>query len=134
MMQVKNKPLIFLLSVVVSFGSFVFGYSLVCISMLETPIQLYNRLGDSEIDYWLSILTTALPLGAILGTFLMKKVADSMGENKAMILCDALAVAACGIQLSDLSLRNLCIGRLLIGVYCGISSGIIPSYLMSLAP
>ena len=46
-MQVKNTFLLYTMSVVVAFGSFVFGYALVCISMMADTIQESKQMKAS---------------------------------------------------------------------------------------
>ena len=38
-MKIKNKDFLYLISAIIAFGSFIFGYSLVCISMMADKIQ-----------------------------------------------------------------------------------------------
>jgi hypothetical protein len=66
-MQVKNTLLLYTMAVVVAFGSFVFGYALVCISMMAEIIEASHQMTTSEFDYQLSLITTLLPLGAFIG-------------------------------------------------------------------
>jgi len=67
-MQVKNTLSLYAVSVVVAFGSFVFGYVLVCISMMACdPIKEIQQIKASKFDYQLTLITTLLPLGAFLG-------------------------------------------------------------------
>jgi hypothetical protein len=68
-MGVKNKALLYAFSIVIAFGSFVFGYALVCISMMADNIQTAHPIDAHEFDFQLSLITTLLPLGAFLGTF-----------------------------------------------------------------
>ena len=49
-MQIINKPLLFTVSSLISLGSFVFGYSLVSISMMASYLADYNHLTQSEKD------------------------------------------------------------------------------------
>jgi len=67
-MRVINKYLIFIVSTSVAFGAFVFGYSLVAISMMADFIFQTNAVTADQQHYQLSIITTLLPLGAFLGT------------------------------------------------------------------
>lgn len=66
-MGIKNKPFLYVISIIVAFGSFVFGYSLVCISMMSDNIQKANPVNEKEFHFQLSLITTLLPLGAFLG-------------------------------------------------------------------
>ncbi len=51
-----------------------------------------------------------------------------------MMLSDIFVVASCLLMIRNLSVSNLSISRLLVGISCGISSSVIPPFLMSLAP
>lgn len=66
-MAVKNKDFLYLVSVIIAFGSFVFGYALVCISMMSDQLHKAHPITDSEFVFQLSLITTLLPLGAFLG-------------------------------------------------------------------
>ena len=44
------------------------GYALVGTALLEEHIQLQNHLTKEEINFYLSVIVTLLPLGAIVGT------------------------------------------------------------------
>ncbi len=66
-MIVQNKHILITVSAFVAFGSFVFGYSLVAMSMMSEVISQSNSLTADQKDYQLSIITTLLPLGAFLG-------------------------------------------------------------------
>lgn len=56
-----------------------------------------------------------------------------MGDNRLMILSDAVVVGSCLLVMRSLAITNLCASRLLIGMACGVSSSVIPPFLMSLA-
>lgn len=49
------------------------GYALVGTALLEEHIQTKNRIPPEQISYYLSIVITLLPLGAIIGNFFLKK-------------------------------------------------------------
>ena len=66
-MKVINKHVLITISFLVSFGNFVFGYSLVAISMMADQIAHHNSLNGPDKNYQLSIITTLLPIGAFLG-------------------------------------------------------------------
>jgi heme/copper-type cytochrome/quinol oxidase subunit 3 len=66
-MKIKNKDFLYLISAIIAFGSFIFGYSLVCISMMADKIQLEHNLSGREFDWQLSFITTLMPLGAFIG-------------------------------------------------------------------
>ena len=66
-MQLKNAGLMYLWAVAVSLGAFIFGYSLVCISMMADRIHEANPMPNDQFTVQLSTITTLLPLGAFLG-------------------------------------------------------------------
>jgi len=66
-MRIINKHIIFLVSIGISFGSFVFGYSLVAISMMADIIFQNNSVSEEDKHYQLAIITTLLPIGGFLG-------------------------------------------------------------------
>jgi hypothetical protein len=44
------------------------GYTIVSISILEEQIKHYNKLLPEDVSFYLSLVTTVLPLGAIIGS------------------------------------------------------------------
>ena len=56
-------------AVVVAFGSFVFGYQLVCMSIMADQIKASYPIPPERFEITLSILTTLLPIGAFIGNF-----------------------------------------------------------------
>jgi MFS family permease len=69
-----------------------------------------------------------------LGTFIIKSFCDRYGEHKGMIILDILAVFGLLLQGISFNLWLIYIGRFLVGIYVGVSSGMIPVYLISLSP
>lgn len=47
---------------------------------------------------------------------------------------DSIAVMAIAMQLITFYTPILSLSRLLMGIYCGITSGIVPSYIISMSP
>jgi MFS family permease len=81
-----------------------------------------------------------LPLGAIVGNavsnigcFLSKKL-NNIGENKLMKLTDLFVIISSLTLIGSLNIPLLCFRRFVIGLACGISSSIIPPFLISFAP
>lgn len=50
-MRLKNQPIAYLMSIIISFGSFIFGYSLVCISLMKDQIAYIFKIDEEELDY-----------------------------------------------------------------------------------
>ena len=140
-MRIINKHLIIIISIFITFGAFVFGYSLVSMSMKAEVISETNALTSSERDYQLSIITTLLPLGAfigrtwaMIGSFFTNSLVSKIGERKAMMVMDVFGFVVITCQSNFLDINTLYLTRFLLGLYLGVSSGIIPSYLVSISP
>lgn len=56
------------------------------------------------------------------------------GERKTMIYLDGLAFFLLTYQAHHIAVSNLYLTRFLLGIYLGISSSILPSYLVSISP
>lgn len=50
------------------------------------------------------------------------------------MISDIIVILSSMLLVNSLSITNICIGRLIMGVACGISTSIIPSYLLSISP
>jgi MFS family permease len=132
-LQVRNKFLMVALLTIICFGSFVMGYELVAVSMLEKEIQLHNNLSSDSLHYYLTLVTITLPLGAILGCLLTKHL-EERGENRLMMISDVVVILSSLLMVTSLDITTLSAGRFLMGVSCGISSSIVPPYLISVSP
>jgi len=51
-----------------------------------------------------------------------------------MRMMNVLAIIAIFMQIISLHIVVLCVSRFLMGFYCGIISGVVPSYILSLSP
>lgn len=51
-----------------------------------------------------------------------------------MLILDVLAIVALMIQGLTLDIIYIYVGRLMVGIYVGIATGMIPVYLISLSP
>lgn len=51
-----------------------------------------------------------------------------------MIIGDIIGILGSVELIFNLNISNIIIGRLIVGIYCGISSSVIPSFLISISP
>lgn len=51
-----------------------------------------------------------------------------------MIISDIIVIIASLLSIMHLNIANLCAGRFIVGIACGISSSIIPPYIVSIVP
>ncbi len=64
----------------------------------------------------------------------MQPLCEQFGENKAMLILDVIGTLSILLQSYSIDIGYLYVGRFILGVYVGIASGIIPTYLISISP
>lgn len=69
-----------------------------------------------------------------LGTFLTQGLVNLLGERKSMIYLDGFAFILLTYQAHHIGASQLYLTRFLLGIYLGISSSILPTYLVSISP
>lgn len=65
-----TSPQIINLGLIISLGNCCIGYTGVCLSSIEHILQSHNKLDDNQTMYSLSIATSSLNFGAIIGIFI----------------------------------------------------------------
>uniref|UniRef100_A0A915BHL9 Major facilitator superfamily (MFS) profile domain-containing protein n=2 Tax=Parascaris univalens TaxID=6257 RepID=A0A915BHL9_PARUN len=129
-------------------GSFQFGYHIGCINVPQQVIKEWyvdshehlfgNRPAIEDIAkiQW-SITVGLFAVGGMIGGLLSGWVADRLGRKGAMFANNVLAVIG-AILMASARYVNIypliMIGRVVIGVNCGISSGLVPMYLTEISP
>lgn len=82
----------------------------------------------------ISIITASLPLTAILGAIMLKKIMKKIKARHLMIIMDIISIVGILIQDISLSFLPLLLGRLILGFSVGINSGLVPQYIYSVTP
>lgn len=82
----------------------------------------------------ISLITAALPLGAIIGSLSLKTIMKCIRARYLMVIMDVLTILFIIIQDIGLSFLPLFIGRLFLGFIVGINSGLVPQYIYSVTP
>ena len=82
----------------------------------------------------ISIITAALPLTGILGSFMLKKLMSKIKARFLMVFLDIATILSILIQDISLTFWPLLIGRLLLGFIVGVNSGLVPQYIYSVTP
>ncbi|XP_068137114.1 solute carrier family 2, facilitated glucose transporter member 2 [Hyperolius riggenbachi] len=86
--------------------------------------------------YW-SLSVSVFSLGGLVSSFFVGWVADKLGRIKAMMVVNTLAViGALLMGLAPLGQAHALViaGRLITGLYCGLSSGLVPIYIGEISP
>ncbi|KAJ1122352.1 hypothetical protein NDU88_000844 [Pleurodeles waltl] len=139
-------PLIFSVTVAV-IGSLQFGYNTGVINAPQTIIEsFYNETYmrrtqkgisvDSLTSLW-SVSVAIFPVGGMIGSFSVGLFVNRFGRRNSMLLANILPIvsgALMGFSKLAYSYEMLIIGRFIIGIYCGLTTGFVPMYVGELSP
>ncbi|XP_018409258.1 PREDICTED: solute carrier family 2, facilitated glucose transporter member 2 isoform X2 [Nanorana parkeri] len=135
-------------------GSLQFGYGIGVINAPQNVIeQHYARVLDLEIMersanmtdvpvpstvtmYW-SLSVSVFSLGGLVSSFFVGWIADKLGRIKAMMAINTLSViGALLMGLAPLGQAHALViaGRLITGLYCGLTAGLVPIYIGEISP
>lgn len=115
-------------------GMFFFGYVLSVLNTVQEDLSGYVFNWDPDTETTLiSILNSALTIGAGIGAFVGGSAAQKYGRRLSMIYTDLLSIAGMGLTVfANFPLFTL--GRIITGFCCGLNSSIVPVYVGEIAP
>ncbi|XP_035286408.1 solute carrier family 2, facilitated glucose transporter member 1-like [Anguilla anguilla] len=138
--------LLFSVSTVV-IGSLQFGYNTGVINAPEqklrdffnnTWLERYHEPISDGVDTTIWSFTVAVfSVGGMAGSFSVGVMADTFGRRKSMLIANILALigaALMGFSALCYSFEMLIAGRLVIGLFCGLCTGLTPMYVGEVAP
>ncbi|KAJ8392869.1 hypothetical protein AAFF_G00070730 [Aldrovandia affinis] len=128
-------------------GSLQFGYNTGVINAPEqklrdffnqTWIERYGQNIDPDVCtlVW-SFAVAVFSVGGMVGSFSVGVMANKFGRRKSMLFSNILALiggALMGFSTLFNSFEMVIAGRLVIGVFCGLCTGLTPMYVGELAP
>ncbi|VDK48992.1 unnamed protein product [Anisakis simplex] len=129
-------------------GSFQFGYHIGCINVPSQVMKDWfrdsheiltgNKLEEKDIaKYQWGITVSLFAVGGMVGGLACGWAADRFGRKGAMIANNVVAMLA-ALFMSIARFVNtyhlIMIGRILIGINAGASSGLVPMYLIEISP
>ncbi|XP_029472781.1 solute carrier family 2, facilitated glucose transporter member 2 [Rhinatrema bivittatum] len=139
-------------------GSFHFGYGIGVINAPQKIIEAhyYNVLGiplpekrmnvteedkassgSSSVTLYWSLSVSIFSLGGMVSSFFVGWIADKLGRIKAMMAVNSLSIISAllmGLAKFGPSHALVIAGRLILGFYCGLSSGLVPMYIGEISP
>ncbi|XP_008070799.1 solute carrier family 2, facilitated glucose transporter member 1 [Carlito syrichta] len=128
-------------------GSLQFGYNTGVINAPQKVIEeFYNqtwihRYGESILPATLTTLwslsVAIFSVGGMIGSFSVGLFVNRFGRRNSMLMMNLLAfVSAVLMGFSKLgnSFEMLILGRFIIGVYCGLTTGFVPMYVGEVSP
>ncbi|XP_042129990.1 solute carrier family 2, facilitated glucose transporter member 3 isoform X1 [Peromyscus maniculatus bairdii] len=144
--QNVTPSLVFAITIA-TIGSFQFGYNTGVINAPETIIRdflnytLEERLEDlpSEVlltTLW-SLCVAIFSVGGMIGSFSVGLFVNRFGRRNSMLLVNLLAITGgCLMGFAKIagSVEMLILGRLIIGIFCGLCTGFVPMYIGEVSP
>ncbi|MFT7815921.1 solute carrier family 2, facilitated glucose transporter member 3-like, partial [Arapaima gigas] len=128
-------------------GSLQFGYNTGVINAPEKKLysffnETWTARYQSPIDPSVSTIIWSFTVaifnaGGMIGSLSVSAVVNKFGRRKSMLLANILALAGAslmGLSSACKSYEMLIVGRLVIGVFCGLCTGLTPMYVGELAP
>ncbi|XP_041668353.1 solute carrier family 2, facilitated glucose transporter member 2 [Cheilinus undulatus] len=104
----------------------------------STDEEEFHEAGQHPevIMYW-SLSVAIFSIGGMLSSFLVGFTGDLRGRVKGMLMCNVLAIAA-GLLMGLCRMWKphimVIAGRAVMGLYCGLTSGLVPMYIGEIAP
>uniref|UniRef100_A0A2K5E2D2 Solute carrier family 2, facilitated glucose transporter member 3 n=1 Tax=Aotus nancymaae TaxID=37293 RepID=A0A2K5E2D2_AOTNA len=141
-----TAALIFAITVA-TIGSFQFGYNAGVISAPEMIIKEFvnNTLKNKKnappsemllTSLW-SLSVATFSVGGMIGSFSVGLFVNRFGRRNSMLIVNLLAIAGgCLMGLCKVaeSVEMLILGRLVIGLFCGLCTGFVPMYIGEISP
>ncbi|XP_067387075.1 solute carrier family 2, facilitated glucose transporter member 3 [Emydura macquarii macquarii] len=148
-MESKKKitcPLLCAVSIA-AIGSLQFGYNTGVINAPEKIIQtFFNKTLESRrktttssellTSLW-SLAVAIFSVGGMIGSFSVGLFVNRFGRRNSMLLVNILAFVGgtlMGFSKMAGSIEMLIIGRFIIGLFCGLSTGFVPMYISEISP
>uniref|UniRef100_A0A3Q2YD18 Solute carrier family 2 member 3b n=1 Tax=Hippocampus comes TaxID=109280 RepID=A0A3Q2YD18_HIPCM len=128
-------------------GSLQFGYNTGVINAPEQKLRRFfqnvslERFNEpfspgATTMVW-SFAVAIFSVGGMLGSFSVGAIVNKFGRRKSMLLANILALlggALMGLSSLSRSFEMVIIGRLIIGMFCGLCTGLTPMYVGEIAP
>ncbi|XP_029359888.1 solute carrier family 2, facilitated glucose transporter member 1 [Echeneis naucrates] len=145
----KKKVTVYLLYCVSTavIGSLQFGYNTGVINAPEQKLRRFfqnvslERYGEpfspgTNTMVW-SFSVAIFSVGGMIGSFSVGAMVNKFGRRKSMLLNNILAIIGgilMGLSTLSRSFEMVIIGRLVIGVFCGLCTGLTPMYVGEISP
>ncbi|CDS01330.1 related to myo-inositol transporter [Sporisorium scitamineum] len=97
-------------------------------------VAIHADLGHELSEGEQELIVSATTVGAILGSIVAGRMADWLGRKKVMIGSGILFLLGAMEQAASQVVRELVLGRVLVGLGVGMASMVVPTYLAEVAP
>uniref|UniRef100_A0A671E494 Solute carrier family 2, facilitated glucose transporter member 3 n=1 Tax=Rhinolophus ferrumequinum TaxID=59479 RepID=A0A671E494_RHIFE len=144
--QDVTAPLVFAIAIA-AIGSFQFGYNTGVINAPEMIIKdfinytMEEKLENPPTTVFLTTLwslsVAIFSIGGMIGSFSVGLFVNRFGRRNSMLIVNLLAITGgCLMGFCKIaeSIEMLILGRLVIGLFCGLCTGFVPMYIGEIAP
>lgn len=97
-------------------------------------VAIHQDLGHPLSSTEQEIIVSATTVGAIVGSLVAGRLSDRLGRKKVMIAAGIFFTLGAVEQSASQVVRELVLGRVLVGLGVGMASMIVPTYLAECAP
>jgi sugar porter (SP) family MFS transporter len=127
----EKKTSIALISVIAAMSGLLFGYDTGIIATALPGISdTYGLVNESDKE----LLTSALLLGAVCSVPFTSYLCDRYGRKPMLMLIGIVFIVSTLVCAVETSLQILTLGRFVLGLAVGASSGAVPVYIAEMAP
>ncbi|XP_006914737.1 solute carrier family 2, facilitated glucose transporter member 3 isoform X1 [Pteropus alecto] len=144
--QKVTAPLVFAITIA-TIGSFQYGYNTGVINAPETIIKdfinytleenLENPPSEVLLTSLWSLSVAIFSVGGMIGSFSVGLFVNRFGRRNSMLIVNLLAITGgCLMGFAKIaeSVEMLILGRLVIGLFCGLCTGFVPMYIGEVSP
>lgn len=97
-------------------------------------VAIHSDLGHPLSEGEQELVVSATTVGAIIGSLIAGRISDWLGRKKVMIASGVLFLLGAMEQAASQVVRELVLGRILVGLGVGMASMVVPTYLAEVAP
>ena len=130
--KIRSTVLILLESTYISLGTFYVGYSLGVLNQSQTCIEIVNGWSEKNKKIYNGLLTSLLPLGALIGSILTGIISEKFGKRRGLILTDFVGILGCVLMMFIGA--PLFLGRFITGLVAGANTVTVSSYINEISP
>lgn len=94
-------------------------------------------MSKNQLDLIWSVIVSIFLIGAMIGSLVASWLADVLGRKPSVLVTSVLALSGSSFMFASKSLQSVTLimmGRLFVGIHCGIASSLVPLYLMEVSP
>ena len=136
---IKHCPFLLYSTVCASFGGVIFGFDTAALNgilVMQPFLSLMGREGktDEEWAAYESWIVSSLLLACFFGAPFSAPLADAFGRKWCIVLAMFFTAVGSCIQACACDFSTMIVGRIVVGIFIGLLSGVVPVYLAEVAP